>query len=415
MAIKRWIGNALQVAQIDTLVLDGVLDVGDSITLTINNKDLEVIASSEILSEFATKIATAWNASTIAEFAEITALASGDSVILTHDTPGIPFTLTATMSVSLGTGTDDIESTQVFTQAATGKWYWDNQDNWSTGSVPVNGDDVYIEDSDVDIRYGLNQSAVTLSNLYIRQNYTGKIGLANTTTNGYYEYRSHYLRISATNVHIGAGGGAGSGRIKLDVGSNACTLAVDNSGNAESDNLPATLFKGSNASNVININKGSIGIAVEAGDTATVATLRASYIDNIAGDVDLVAGAGVTLTTISQSGGSVELNSGFTTLNKTDGETLINDGSVTTLNLDGGELIYSGTGTIANLNVGSGANADFSKDIRSRTVTNCTLQAGATLKDPFKTVTWTNPITLDRCGIPDLTIDVGQNITLQPA
>jgi len=64
--------------------------------------------------------------------------------------------------------------------------------------------------------------------------------------------------------------------------------------------------------------------------------------------------------------------------------------------------------------VSEDALVDFTAKQIARTVTNCTIYSGATLTDSFKTVTWSNPITLSNCSLEEVTLDVGTNITLQP-
>ena len=127
-------------------------------------------------------------------------------------------------------------------------------------------------------------------------------------------------------------------------------------------------------------------------------------------DAQFLGGAGLTLTTLNQSGGTVILNAGLTTVNKAGGSLVINAGSVTTLTNDAGAVAYNGTGTIGTLNL-TGL-IDFSGDMRPCTVTNCNLYAGARIYDPYGRVTFTNPVQLVRCGLPDVQLDVGKNRTL---
>ena len=79
---------------------------------------------------------------------------------------------------------------------------------------------------------------------------------------------------------MAAAGGNGSGRLKFDVGSTACTLNVFNTGQRVGAGGPALTWKGTNAANVVNINKGNVGIAPPCfpGSVATVATLRTGFV-----------------------------------------------------------------------------------------------------------------------------------------
>ena len=146
-------------------------------------------------------IVTAWNAldSTVyPEFAEITASRSSSKLVLTADTAGMPFVATLTpLEVNLGAA--DSQTIEGGTTATTGTAAtansgpndWSVALNWSGSAVPANSDTVYIENNANDISYGLSQSAVTLTALYISSTYTGKIGLpqvrAVTTGVSYYE------------------------------------------------------------------------------------------------------------------------------------------------------------------------------------------------------------------------------------
>ena len=58
--------------------------------------------------------------------------------------------------------------------------------------IPGSGDDVFLEDSDVSVLYGLDQSSVSLASLNIAANYTGELGLPRVNAEGsteYVEYR----------------------------------------------------------------------------------------------------------------------------------------------------------------------------------------------------------------------------------
>ena len=184
-----------------------------------------------------------------------------------------------------------------------------------------------------------------------------------------------------------------------------------NSGTSERTGVPTILWKGTHASNTLSVSKGSVGVAWYAGETATVATLSVGYRTNQAGDATVVMGAGCTLTTINQSGGSLETSSAVTTMNQRGGTWSHMAGAVTTANLDGGSCRYRATATLTTVVVGV-AELDFRQDPRARTVTNCDLNKGATLRDPGSTVTFTNGIDLNRCTTNDVTLDLRSHVRL---
>lgn len=416
MATLRWRGDAVAIAQVDTLTVGGTVEVGDLFNTTINGKTLSHAATSTSTTTTATGIATDWNAlssTTNPEHAEATAAGVAATVTITADVKGKPFTLTVA-TTEAGGGAADLQTfTRAATTASVGPNDWSSARNWSTNAVPVAADDVVIELNAVDILYGLNQTGITLTSLVINNNHTAKVGLKEHN-GSYQEYRTTYLTIGATTQTIGRGPGTGSGRLKINNEGIATTLTVHGTGTAESTGTEAFLWKGTNIANVVNVYKGSVGVAVLAGETAAIATLRVGYTSNVLGDSFVRCSSGVTLTTINQSGGTLEINSACTTINKTAGNlTIGGSGAVTTLNEDGGTTTYNSTGTITTLNISDGGIVDFGQNMSAKTVTNCNMYAGSKLLDPFKVVTFTNAIALVRAGLAEVVIDFGQNINVQ--
>lgn len=387
MATIRWRGNASEVAQVTTVTPANV-EVGDVFSLTMNGRMVSYTAVAPTVADVTAGLAAAWTASSLPEFLEATASDSGSEVVLTAATAGIPFEV-STSTVN-GGGTNTQTLTAVTTTPSSGRHHWDTAANWSTGALPVVGDDVFIEDSETSILYGLDQSAVTLTSLHITASYTGEIGLATTNETGpsnYPEYRLQELQVGATTVGIGSGNGIGSGRIRLDTGSNAAAITVHTTGIASDNDQYAFQWKGANAGNTLAIYAGSVGVATGGGESATVATLRMS-----GGDVRCASG--VNLTTLERSGGGhMVIESSATTLNQSSGETLVlGTGTLSTINIDGGRIDYRSSGTIVDVTLdGPDAILDFSVDLRPRTVTDLTLLRGALL-DPHQTVAWTNGV-----------------------
>ncbi len=432
MSTRRWRGNAVALKQSSTFAVTGVWATGDTLTATINGKDLVLTIGAVVnVADVVAAMAAAVNASSagenllgsesrnvggqeIAEFQEIEALDQSPNIAIRAKTAGKPVTITFTANT---VGSGDVGAETVVT-AATGPNHWDNADNWTGGAVPVNGDDVVFDSGNVPVLYGLSQTAVTLASLTVTQGYSGAIGLSEINGDGtrYSEYRPTYLAISATAVTIGDDEGPVSGRIKLDTGTNACALNVRNSGQALESGVPAILWKGAHASNAVNVLRGHVGIAFFAGETATVPALRVGFVANPAGDAKVTCGAGVALADVDLSGGAVEIRSATTTVQMTDGELVLLAGAHASVEIDGGTVFYRSTGTLTSAKVGGGGTLDFSRDMRSRTVTNCEIHARAALNDPYKTVTFTNGVDLYRCSIADLVeLNLGEHLTLTPS
>jgi hypothetical protein len=376
------------------------------------------VAGSTSAAAVAANIVAAWNglaAALYPEFAGITASdGGGGAVDLTAKTAGVPFTVTLATTESGGGSADDQTFTQSTTTPASGGAFWSVAANWSTLTVPAAGDDVIIQNSANPILYGLDQSAVTLGSLSIDQSFTGTIGLPRTNPGGYVEYREQYLKIGATTITIGRGDGAGSGRIKLNTLAVQTTINVLNSGSGIENGVKSILWKGTHASNTVLVNKGSFAAAHFAGETATIAALKQGYRTNVAGDADVRLGAGCTLSScaITKLGGTLEVSSSFASLSQLGGETAILAGAPGTVVIAGGSVRYKSAGTYTSATVSGGGELDFRQDLQPRTGTNTTLHKGAALRDPAKTVTFTNPIAI-QCELADVTLELGSSLNLQ--
>jgi len=265
---------------------------------------------------------------------------------------------------------------------------WSVAANFLPSGVPINGDDVYLENSSQDVTAGFDQSAVTLASLNVDQTYIGKIGDADD-----------YLKIGATKLnigqHYGPGMPAGSGRIKIDLGSAQSAVVVHNTGSPADSNKPAVRLKANNASTTIEVRKGSVGVATETGETTTVSKIIISYVSQVNSDADVFIGPGVTLTTLDQLGGDGILECAATTVNAKAGTlTITGSGIITTLNAEGATVISNSTGTITTCNV-KGGTADFTKSAAARTVTTLKLEAGGILKYDPGVLTITNKVDSD--------------------
>ena len=297
----------------------------------------------------------------------------------------------------------------------TGPNWVNDAENWSTGSNPVNGDTVIIEDSSVDILYGLDQlSAVTLAELRIESSFTGRIGLPDWT-GLYYEYRPAYLAIGATLLNVGEGTGSGSPRLKINTGTVQTTITVLATASPEDAGLPAMLWKGTHASNAVRVYRGTFGAALLLDEVATILTLTQGYIDNQDGDSDVRIGSGVTLGTVVKSGGvlSVEcaVATAFTQYVDAGVSEIKGLGAVAQLTILGGKVYYSTSGTLGgNTVVAVDRGLDFSRDLRAKTVTN---PIESTVRnpvfDPFKLV-GTLIIDFNQTEAGDL--GIGQNVRI---
>ena len=398
MADNRWEPKALAVSQVNTVTIANTWAQNDTVTLTINTKALVItIGTLTTTSQVATTVQEAWEGSTltdtsasytpagggqdIAEFAEITATVSGAVVSLTHDIPGRPFTLTATETTG-GDGT----ATGATATAADGPNNVNNVNNWSAGTVPATGENLYIDNSDVSLLYNLNDLNDTAASLTIGANFTGDIGLPKTNPAGYTEYLPDYFDMPISAIYIGVGDGQGSGRIKLDNKTVQTAWAVEKTGSSNEAGLPPVILKGTHASNTLDVNSGEVGVSVYGGETGVIATARIG-----SGTVEF--GEGCTVTTLTNQSGNINIRNPVTTLTSSSGTVTCWEAmTIVTASISGGTLDYRSSGTIATLNIGgtAGPVLDCSNDNSSRTITALVLNAGATIIDPLRTITYTS-------------------------
>ncbi len=154
----------------------------------------------------------------------------------------------------------------------------------------------------------------------------------------------------------------------------------------------------------------SVGVATSAG----AVTLEATEIDVQAGTVNIGRGwldfnGESALSTLTMQGGTVTSESPAAAVDQYGGTLTWKEGAVTTWDLSGGTGKPNGTGTITTLNVRNGARAEFSEDLRAKTVTTANMYAGSNIQDTNGIVVWTNPINLIKCSLADVTLNVGKN------
>src|SRR4051812_9645855 len=115
MATPRWIGAALDVAQVDSITVALTWAANDTLTVTINGRDLVLtVGATTTTASIAQALLEMINGDTITgnatrsetgdnvpEFAGLTAtLFSASVVYVTADTEGVPFTMTVTESTA---------------------------------------------------------------------------------------------------------------------------------------------------------------------------------------------------------------------------------------------------------------------------------------------------------------------------
>lgn len=126
-----WRGDAQSVAQVNTITVGGTAAATQVYSVTINLKTISYTAiGGDTNSTIAAALRALLAASTIPEFAEVTWTVLTTVITAASKTVGVPFTNT---SSATGTGT----LVTATTTANTGKYNWDDPDNWSEGRIPA--------------------------------------------------------------------------------------------------------------------------------------------------------------------------------------------------------------------------------------------------------------------------------------
>lgn len=421
MANVTYIGNARSQKQLVTITPSSV-SIGQTFKITIGDKTVTFTATAGTVANVTAGLLALVTASDIPnEFSADIAWADATTALTaTAKTAGKPFTL----SVAGGTGT----IAAVTTTANSGPSDASVVGNYSTGALPSSTDTLIIDGlvSNADILWGLDQHTIALAALIIR-NYRGSIGLPESNTGGYKEYRQKtFLWGYSAAAPITITNCANMQRCKLGVYNNGTVaMYVDGCGASGSESgFPAVLIDGCSTNSSLRVNKGSVGWGTLSTYVATITSLNVGYDTSASSDVSVAVGPGGSLTNIDASGGKVTCSNQTLATVSISGPCLLSGfaGTSNSITNVGGTVDFTGNGTIANYIGQQGSTLDCTGDQTGRTVTACTLSrsssngAAPIVKDPNGVVTWTNPISVGTgLRITDLSSsDFGTGLTLQP-
>lgn len=405
MATITWIGNNSKKYQSATLTV-GSATVGHTFITTMNGKAITYTAvTGDTTTTIATAIVAALNATQDGEFQRVSWTSSSAVVTAVANTVGEPFTV----SVS-GTGTYTLAAVQANSSPSD----INATANYSGGSLPVNSDVLIFEGNDIDAKWNLESaiSAVTLTGLKVRSTYTGRIGndIYNQDGTEFREYRgTTFTCAAATTLELELSDSVSAADFMFNTGSGQTAVVVrgQDSGEIGSEYI---YWRGTHASNTIDMVGGSMAVAVLAGQTATADTIKLN-------GATLRLGTGVTVSTsVVITDGTLDTRSNIPAITMNGGTATFRDATtITTAIIDSGTLQHNSTGTITTLKLGSGATADFSGINAGVTVTNCTMDEGSSLNDPLRRVTFTNGIILNRTSLAGVSINVGTHVTVTVA
>ena len=233
----------------------------------------------------------------------------------------------------------------------------------------------------------------------------------------FYEYRPRYYALTATKVVIGEGTGTGSGRLMLNLGTAQTAVYVRKTNTSVDTGLHALKWKGTHASNVMYVDGGTVDIAPDSGDVATLATLIVS------GSGIVRTSPGTTLGTVEASGNAqviIESATALTditsiTIRDNATVTIYGDNVVTAINVYGGTLKPLGTFTITTLKIGAAGKVDTTGSTGRTTVANCEMEAKASIIDNGSRITFSAAIDLGLGGLEDVTLKLGKGINILPS
>jgi len=397
MATKRWVGGAQSVKDVWTLTLSGTV-TSQTYTITIGTKSISYTAGgADTQAVIFAALLAMWNSTTSPvppEFKELTATGGVTNLVLTGTVTGRP----SVVSFTTGGGAT---ATATNTIPASGPSFFNVAANWSGGVAPANSDILVFDSGSVPCKYGLS-STLTGVTVQVNPGYSGTIGLTdvNSDGNSYHEYRTTSLTLdggtlvcNSPNIRL----------CRLAFGTTLATVRVLNSGQRLDPNAPAVLITGGAVSSECDVTRGDVGLAFYAGETANFPTLKIGYVTQQQSDARVYGGVGLTVTTITKTGGDLTLNSNATTITQgPNGGTLtVAAGAVTTLNANGGSVVYNSTGTLGTLNIRNDGAVSFDADPRGVTVTNTINMYGpsARLKDNQKRVS-SGVLTVATTGTP---------------
>lgn len=376
MAKCVFIGAAQDYPQITTVTASGTWADTETATITIGGKKVVfTCGGSETTSTVAAGLQALAAASEHAEFKECTweVLAA---VITATSRSGLPVTIEVADTAASGAlGTS-------VTQQATGPNHWNNADNWSNGAVPTTSDEVYIEDKNVKVKYGL-PSALTLALVRHR---AGEVGLPERNAAGYPEYRTKRAAITCTDVQFGTSPNNGPTLARWDLESSNAVVAVFGS-SVRNDGATVDLLL-NHSSSTVSVISGNAAIAPGGNEVSVVGIVR------VGTNGAMTIGAGVTLTNLYSSGNTLAQGAITTVYCDAGSLSLSGAGAIGTLNVRDGTCIHKSSGTVTAAVVGPGT-LDCSQDIRTRTITDLTLKKGGNFFDPYNVITITNGVVLD--------------------
>jgi hypothetical protein len=275
------------------------------------------------------------------------------------------------------------------TREGAGPNYWGSDKNWSLGHKPVNGELVVMGNCSVAMLAGFpTDGTLDLAGFRIEADYAAAFGPDDPTQPAPC-FKAKAVTIDASSspyVRLNLAAGDGTDRLAV----------VQNTSDPAATDQVVNISGGDSHTDLI-VRKGSVGVAVYAGETHTFRSIVSTHDGNPADDVSLKIGSGGTVPLLYQSGGHVESWAAVAIWKQAAGEAFARGGSVGKIESIGGTFYYEiGTSTLEELRYTELAGlvdgiVDFSRNSGAVTVTAAVIPTGAEVSkivfDPMHRVT----------------------------
>lgn len=407
MSNNIWIGQAPAIAQVDTFT-PGTVTSGNTFTITgATGQAVTVTATATTAANVTALFVVAIAASGLSEFSDANWVDLVGTLTATARTAGQP--LSWAVSHATGGGSSGNTFTKTATVASSSPSDVSLGANWSLGTVPDTGDAVKIGGGTPAMLWNLNQSAKAPASVEFLPDYRQPFGLPYWNPAGYIEWRPTYLAFGCTTWTVNCN----SSRGRIDTGSTTATILINGMGSSTDTGLEALLLKGTALTPLH--NKGSVASAVQAGETSTLVSGVVGYITNPSSDAKLRLGSGCTISgTWVANGGTIETNSAGTWVINSPNVTLTHKaGALSVVNKGGKVLERSSTATTSYAGE-NGDTLDYTTGPKTKTNAAYTGRAGSKIRSRGIAMTWSAGIICDQCGINDLDIDLGSNLSFAP-
>jgi hypothetical protein len=409
MAKKVLTGNAVAVTDMWSYTFGTIANTTVH-GITCNGKTITVtLGSGETNDTAAGKLVTALSNSTAGEFQEYTwGFVLGSGVVTgTAKVTGVAGVFTKASGAHAS-------ASMVNTTPASGPTFLNLAANWSGGTLPANGDDIYLTGSSPSVRAGLDwfrANSIVPASINL-DDYGGSIGLPATrggtafgsqTGQPYTEYRKTHLELPAGSIVVNIGRGSTlPSRVNLDLAGTGTTVNVFGANPPQAGERASVYIRGTTGHPRLAVTQGAVAVAFGTGETGGFASVLIGDEGNPAQDAFVLFGEGATAPDVDNLGGRSESAVGITslTMGLSASEHVQTAGNLTATIRGAGRLVYSSTGTLT-VDAAGGGTIDFSKDPRPKTLhSSSKILERARLIDPGDTRATGSACLFDHTSLP---------------